>query len=185
MKTRHEPLALLINIGTAVAAAFVLVACFGKGMASPPSRVIEKFANFENIRLPIGARTEQELKSFIIRMKGEVDDFGRVYVNNSQVTSTDDPARPFRHITWKVKKMRDDYVARFVVNRASPTNPEVDVRKWLRKGVNWIMVELENTRWGACSMTVERGGPVCLNRFSASISGAPAVVRLPGGGAAG
>ncbi len=31
----------------------------------------------------------------------------------------------------------------------------------------------------------ERGGPDCLNRFSASISGASAGVRLPGGGAAG
>jgi hypothetical protein len=31
---------------------------------------------------------------------------------------------------------------------------------------------------------VERGGPGCLNRFSASISGASAGVRLPSGGAA-
>ena len=31
----------------------------------------------------------------------------------------------------------------------------------------------------------DRGGPGCLNRFSASISGASAGVRLPGGGAAG
>ena len=30
-----------------------------------------------------------------------------------------------------------------------------------------------------------RGGPGCLNRFSASISGASAGVRLPSGGAAG
>ena len=32
---------------------------------------------------------------------------------------------------------------------------------------------------------VERGGPGCLNRFSASISGASARVRLPSGVAAG
>jgi hypothetical protein len=32
---------------------------------------------------------------------------------------------------------------------------------------------------------IHRGGPGCLNRFSASISGASARVRLPGGVAAG
>ena len=46
---------------------------------------------------------------------------------------------------------------------------------------------------GVCTATAgtwrnrfaERGGPGCLNRFSASISGASAGVRLPCGGAAG
>jgi hypothetical protein len=37
---------------------------------------------------------------------------------------------------------------------------------------------------GNIRITFERGGPGCLNRFSASISGASARVRLPSGGAA-
>jgi hypothetical protein len=35
------------------------------------------------------------------------------------------------------------------------------------------------------AIVVDRGGPGCLNRFSASISGASAGVRLPSGVAAG
>ena len=38
---------------------------------------------------------------------------------------------------------------------------------------------------GAGTAGVDRAGPVCLNNFSASISGASAGVRLPSGGAAG
>ena len=29
------------------------------------------------------------------------------------------------------------------------------VKRWLRVGPNWIMVELENSRWGACTASVE------------------------------
>jgi hypothetical protein len=35
-----------------------------------------------------------------------------------------------------------------------------------------------------CADAFDRGGPGCLNRFSASISGASTKVRLPSGGAA-
>src|SRR5262249_2395571 len=134
-----------------------LVAWFGKGLVSPPTAVIENFAQVENVRLPIGARTGQELKSFIIKSVGVVDDFARIYVNNTQVYSTDEPSGPFELITWDGEKdgEKQKYVGRFEVDRAKPTKPEVEVRKWLRQGTNWIMVELENSRWGACSMTFE------------------------------
>ncbi len=43
-----------------------------------------------------------------------------------------------------------------------------------------------NTATDSGSITInQRGGPGCLNRFSASISGASASVRLPSGEAAG
>ena len=44
----------------------------------------------------------------------------------------------------------------------------------------YVMIERSPHVWAE-----DRGGPGCLNRFSASISGASAGVRLPGGGAAG
>jgi len=150
---RSELVKILLNCVIAGIIGYVLAIWFGTGLASPPSKVVENFAQFENVRLPIAARTERELKSIVIRLKGEVDDFGRVYVNNRQVTSNEDPIRPFRHITWRDKD--DDYVRRYMVNRANPIDPEVEVRKFLRKGSNWIMVELENSRWGACSMVLE------------------------------
>jgi hypothetical protein len=60
----------------------------------------------------------------------------------------------------------------------------------LRSGWNGISQPIGTTTMPVASFASvkgprKRGGPVCLNRFSASISGAPAVVRLPGGGAAG
>ena len=47
-------------------------------------------------------------------------------------------------------------------------------------GVTWDQYED-----GLESNLIDRGGPGCLNRFSASISGASAKVRLPSGVAAG
>jgi hypothetical protein len=148
-----EVVKILLNCLVAVIFGCLLVTWLGNGLASPPSRTLENFARFENLRLPVGARTGRELKSFVVRLKGQVDDFGRVYVNNRQVQSNDDPGRPFRYIAWKDKA--EDYSSRFVVNRANPIDPEVEIRRWLRGGMNWIMVELENSRWGACTMAVE------------------------------
>jgi hypothetical protein len=153
MRPSSELGKILVNCAIAGVTGCLLANWFGKGLPSPPSEVVENFAQFENVRLPIGARTAHQLKSFVVRVKGEVDDFGRIYVNNRQVTSTETPGRPFRYITWKDKD--DDYVTRFAVNRANPTDPEVEVRRWLGKGTNWIMVELENSRWGSCSMAFE------------------------------
>jgi hypothetical protein len=152
MRPKSELVKIIFNCFLAGVAGYVLATWFGTGLASPPSRPIDNFAQFENVRLPIGARAERELKSFVVRLK-EVDDFGRVYVNNHQVTSNDDPRRPFEHITWKDED--EDYITRFAVNRANPIGPEVEIRRWLHKGVNWITVELENSRWGACTMAVE------------------------------
>jgi hypothetical protein len=45
---------------------------------------------------------------------------------------------------------------------------------------------ITETSWDAVTIAWDnRGGPGCLNRFSASISGASARVRLPSGVAAG
>jgi hypothetical protein len=153
MRPSSELIKILFNCAIAAAIGYLLVTYFGRGLASPPSKDIDNFARFENIKLPVGARTSHGLKSFVVRLKGEVDDFGRVYVNNRQVTSTDKPESPFRYITWEPKD--DDYKTRFAVNRANPTDAEVEVRRWLREGNNWMMVELENSRWGACTMAVE------------------------------
>lgn len=152
MRPNSELFKILVNCAIAGVIGYLLVTHFGKGLAPPPSRAVDTFARFENIRLPMRARTAHELKSFVIRLKGVVDDFGRVYVNNRQVTSTNDPRRPFQYITWTDNK---DYTTRFAMNRANPIETEVEVRRWLREGNNWIMVELENSRWGACSMGVD------------------------------
>lgn len=148
MKLRSELVKIVLTCGVAALAGFMLVDRFAKGLAAPPSRVIDGFARFENASLPFGARTERELKSFVIRLKGDIDDFTRVYVNHRQVTSNENPRRPFQHIA-------EEHLQRFVVDRRNPIDTEVEVRRWLRKGTNWIMVELENSRWGACSMGIE------------------------------
>jgi hypothetical protein len=144
---------VLLNCLIAAFAGWLLVTWLGKGLAAPAPTVLGGFAQIENIRLPIGARTEHRLKSFIVQIKGQVDDFARVYVNNRQVTSSEMPDRPFKYITWQDPE--GDYTSRFKVDRANPTDAEVEVRGGLRAGINWLMVELENSRWGACSVTVE------------------------------
>ena len=41
------------------------------------------------------------------------------------------------------------------MNRSISPSTEAEVRRWLGVGPNWIMVELENSRWGACTASVE------------------------------
>src|SRR5215510_10852045 len=98
MKPRSEIVKSLFNAAVAGVAGYLLAVLFGRGLASPQSTMVENFAHYENVRLPIGARSGYELKSFIVRLKGDVDDFGRVYVNNRQVTSNETPGRPFQYI---------------------------------------------------------------------------------------
>jgi hypothetical protein len=143
---------LVLNLAVTVSLSAAIVWFAGKGLRVPHTEMIDNFARYENIRLPAGARSTRTLKSFTIRTKS-IDDFGRVYVNNRMVTSNDIPQQPFELIAWADDK--ENYKTRFAVDRADPTAPEVDVRRWLRSGVNWIMVELENSRWGACTMGVE------------------------------
>lgn len=51
---------------------------------------------------------------------------------------------------------------------------------------NWSALVRENVSWMTAAARLDhRAGPGCLNRFSASISGASAGVGLPSGGAAG
>ncbi|SRR6266567_4075127 len=163
----RQILRLALSAAAAIATAYCVVIFFGDGLGGPPSMQVESFARVENVRLPVRARAGKHLKSFVIRLRGDVDDFARVYVNNREVTSNHNHESPFRHITWREKDEHDEYVLRFAVDRASPIEAEVEVRRWLRNGVNWIMVELENTRWGACSMTVE------LQANGAQLEGSP------------
>jgi hypothetical protein len=54
--------------------------------------------------------------------------------------------------------------------------------EWRSKKVrDWLLAIL---RFAVTLRDEDRGGPGCLNRFSASISGASTKVRLPSGGAA-
>jgi hypothetical protein len=153
MSAGARTIGIVLTCAVAAGIGYVLATSFGRGLAPPPSRTADQFARFENIRLPAGARTAHQLKSFIVRRKGVVDDFVHIYVNHRQVMSTDEPDRPFRYISWRDRQK--DPMSRFAVNRANPTDAEVEVRRWLRDGPNWIMVELENSRWGACSMAFE------------------------------
>ena len=61
----------------------------------------------------------------------------------------------------------------------------------MQRDINADCIEAENDQTvpgrlqdTSIQQGVHRGGPGCLNRFSASISGASAKVRLPSGGAA-
>jgi hypothetical protein len=47
-----------------------------------------------------------------------------------------------------------------------------------------LFIATASTATFALAVPAVRGGPGCLNRFSASISGASTKVRLPSGGAA-
>lgn len=154
LRPRNGLLKLTVVSLLAIGAGYLVVEFGGKGLPSPTGRPLDRFAWFENIRLPLGARKLTDLKSLIVRFQGSVDDFGRIYVNNREVVASGF-AEPFKNVTWTDEKEAASLINRFQVNRSALPNTEADVRRWLRRGVNFIMIELENSRWGACSAAAE------------------------------
>ena len=154
LRPRHGLLKLVFVFLVAIGAGYLTVEFFGRGLPSPEGRSLDRFARFENIRLPLGARNLADLKSFTVRFHGQVDDFGRIYVNNREAVASAF-AEPFKKVTWTDEKEAASLINRFQLNRSASPGTEADVRRWLRRGVNWIMIELENSRWAACSATAE------------------------------
>lgn len=196
-------LTLLASAVAAAGVGWLWVFSLGQGFRPPGREVIDgseapinlsddyartkarpAYAVVESVRLPIGARSFEDLKSLVVKINedvADVDDYMRIYVNNKLVSSTDIPARPFRYFSWNRPPSLPFWrtpdpgamTARFALDRATPVRGENDVRPFLRRGLNWIMVELDNSRWGHCWLSLT------LSANGVQLEGSP--YALPGG----
>jgi hypothetical protein len=142
----------------------VLLAYFlGTGLTASGVREINgSLGTIEEIRLPAGTRTLQDIKTFLLKIQGP-DDFGRVYVNNYLTISNEifytsnskegPPGNLFFRRTASAQKERD-VVLSHAVNRQNFAETEKDIRSFLIHGRNYIVQELENAT-GPCTFTMD------------------------------
>jgi hypothetical protein len=148
---------LLLTVFTIIISAavgFVLVYFYARYLPSEEPHAVSAtqssgIGTVEVVRMPVGARQMRDVKRFVIT-GGGFDDFGRIYVNNYLVNTSEDRERI---LTGDFKK--DPLAIEFLnVYPIKIRNNEIpvpkDVKSFLRTGYNYIVYELINAR-GACT----------------------------------
>src|SRR5260370_41205917 len=88
--TARRPLLAAIVVTVSALAGLLCASVFGRGFAPAAPVEVSGSGFIQIVRLPMGARTMNELTSFEVDIGG-ADDFARVYVNNYLVVSTENP----------------------------------------------------------------------------------------------
>src|SRR5262245_3627086 len=76
-----RPILAAIVVVLSALAGWTFAAVFGRGFTPAPAAEVPTYGFVQPVRLPITARSIDELSSFEVEMNG-ADDFARVYVNN-------------------------------------------------------------------------------------------------------
>jgi hypothetical protein len=127
---------------------------FGKGLRPAPTRPANGIGvgRIEVLRLPTHQRQLADIKTFEVAMGG-ADDYGRVFVNNQLVINTENPAQIFFGGVDDQTKRRT--VERLAIDRSDLIVGKSDVRGFLKRGKNFIVVELENSILGSCVTNID------------------------------
>jgi hypothetical protein len=148
---------LMVTLGAmivSVTVGFVLVSLYARYLPSEePHAVLSMqpagIGRIEVIRMPVGARRLRDVKRFVIT-GGGFDDFGRIYINNYLINTSEDRERVLIG-DFKNDPLAIEFLTR---NPVRIRNNEIpvpkDVKNFLRVGTNFIVYELINAR-GACS----------------------------------
>jgi hypothetical protein len=147
---KRPVLAGLVVVLTALAG-WTFAAVFGRGFTPAPAAEVPTYGFVQSVRLPIRARSINELSSFEVEMNG-ADDFARVYVNNYLVISTENPNSIL--LFTPESDPQQQMMTRLAVKRNIPLPGRKDVVGLLRKGVNTIVFENENSIFGTCSAAI-------------------------------
>ena len=127
---------------------------FGKGLKPAPTRSATGIGvgRIEVLRLPTHQRKLSDIKTFEVAMSG-ADDYGRIFVNNQLVINTENPAQIFFGGVDDQTKRR--IVERLAIDRSDLIVGKSDVRGFLKRGNNFIVVELENSILGSCVTNID------------------------------
>jgi hypothetical protein len=147
---------LVLTLACGVLTGAALAYLFGSWLKPAPPQNIPTVGRLDVLRMPIGARKLKEIRSFVLRGGGD-DDFGRIFVNNYLVNSSETPRRLFTGD--KTLAAKRNAVIGYAVNRHNDMPDEKDVRVFLRPGKNYIVKELENSIYGTCVA----GGDIIVN----------------------
>jgi hypothetical protein len=134
-------------VGLGVALVALATFMFAEGRPASAPIPLGGLGIAEAIQLPQEARRIGQINSFVVRMD-DVDDFGRVFVNNYLVLadSGSDAALSRPEFKEKIPDLR--------VRRSNPPPSETDVISFLQVGENFLVVELENSMLGGCQLRI-------------------------------
>ncbi len=150
-KHHTRPVLAALVVALSALAGWTFAAVFGRGFTPAPAAEVPTYGFVQSVRLPIRARSIDELSSFEVEMDG-ADDFARVYVNNYLVISTENPNSIL--LFTPESDPQQQLMKRLAVQRNSPLPGRKDVVGLLHKGVNTIVFENENSIFGTCSAAI-------------------------------
>jgi hypothetical protein len=156
--TRKKGTALMISFIVSLVVGIVITSL---GYWLPPSlarlpplaeQKINNIAQIHRVLPPEGGRKFSEIGSVTVKM-GEADDYGRVFVNNYLIMNGESKTL----FTDDQLKLRTglDAINKDAIDRANPAFGEHEVKQYLRKGLNYIVFELENSLQGTCAVAID------------------------------
>jgi hypothetical protein len=152
--------AKVVGVGAALAALVTLMFAEGRPASAPIT--LDGLGIAETIQLPQEARKIAEMNSFVVRLN-DVDDFGRIFVNNYLVLTAS-----WSDAALKRPEFKD--IPDLRISRSNPPQSEADVISFLRVGKNFLVAELENSMLGGCHLRIN----ISINDHA--INGFPRVI---------
>jgi hypothetical protein len=139
---------LSIFFVSGVVIAFLSVAEFGENLDASSPVKIPTIGVLHRLQLPKDVVNRNDIRSFEIQAP-DADDFIRVYVNNYLVAINEHPD----FVISDSAEPDSQLLKKYIINRKQPTSgPKKDpkdqrksVDLYLRDGLNYIVVEVENT----------------------------------------
>jgi hypothetical protein len=149
--TARRPLLAALVVTVSALAGLLCAWLFGRGFVPAAPVEVSGYGFIQTVRLPVGARTMNELTSFEVDMGG-ADDFARVYVNNYLVVSTENP----KAILLFAPELdaQQQLMEQLAVKRNMLPPGRREIITHIRKGTNTIVFENENSIMGTCAARI-------------------------------
>jgi hypothetical protein len=145
-------LAVLLTLSISLLLAAGTCYYFGKGFRAAPPTAVAMTGRIEHLRMPIGARALEDIRSFIIRMDG-AQDFARIFVNNYLLIDNESP-KDMLFVSVPRKEDKRELVLPMAVDRSDYHVGSWPARYYLLKGSNYIVAEVENGYLG-CNTVID------------------------------
>jgi hypothetical protein len=145
-------LAVMLTLTVSLLVAATTSYYFGKGFRAAPTQTVAMTGRIEHLRMPVGARALEDIRSFMIQMDG-AQDFARIFVNNYVLIDNESP-KDMLFVSVPRSDDKRDLVLPMAVDRSDYHVGTRAARYYLLKGRNYIVAELENGYLG-CNTVID------------------------------
>lgn len=128
------------------------LAQLGKNFRASPELKIDGIGRIQTVALPNTAMSIEDMNSFTIKIDG-ADDYTRVFVNNYLALNQETSESVFYIPPPDSEVFKQ--LKQSAVDRRAHRLGEVEVKPYLRRGKNFVIIELENSIMSTCIVNVE------------------------------